>query len=128
MTDLPERRRSSPPQAWEHVEAPHDQLVHLDAMRWRPVRRGPSFTSVILLTAVCAAVVGWLVRSAIDHPRTPQPAAVARPVSEPPAPPEPATAPRSTGRRCSYPDGRINDWPNGPIDVFHFLPSCDRGR
>jgi hypothetical protein len=68
MAFLPDRRSTSvPAKPWDKVDPRHD-LAHPDAIRWRPVKRK---TLAILLIAVRAAVIGWVVRSAIDPPATP---------------------------------------------------------
>jgi hypothetical protein len=132
MAFLPQRHRSTPPQIWEHIETHHD-LAHLDAMHWRPVRRGPSFTVSLLLTVVAAAAFGWMVRSTIERPQATFPVAVDGSIERSSAAQPPAyTAPPPPGP-CADAETRIVR--NGPRpggfatrDVFGFLPSCEGRR
>jgi hypothetical protein len=101
MTFLPERHRSSPPQVWNRGDTQHGRPAHLDGQQWRPVRRGPSMMP-ILLTVAFAAAFGWLVRSAIDHPRTPPRLASA---------PAPSLTPFCTTIRF---DDTVQSWPTRP--------------
>jgi hypothetical protein len=123
MALLPSRHCSTSPQVWNRVEPRHD-LARLDAMTWRPVRRR-SFTPVIL-TIAGAAIAGFMVRSAIDHPRiTPRLVAVERPAYVP------SVAPPAGGP-CAEADGTVRNGPRvggfAPRDVFGFLPKCDGRR
>jgi hypothetical protein len=132
MAFLPDRR--SPPvpaKPWDKTDPRHD-LAHPDAIRWRPVKRG---TPSILLTALCAAVIGWLVRSAIDHPRTSRLVVVERQAPIPAAPPAAGAPPPASGP-CAESDGRVRGRGLGgrnyvgdslPRDVFGFLPRCNVG-
>jgi hypothetical protein len=127
MTFLPQRHRSPAPQVWNRAEPRHD-LAHADAMHWRPVPvRRRSFLPV-LLTAAIAAVIGFVVRSAIEQPRTPLARTV---VIRQAAPPAGADPQRASGP-CTEADGTVRGGPNvsgfgPPRDVFGFLPRCDQG-
>jgi hypothetical protein len=125
MAFLPKRHRSPPPQTWSKAEPRRDWLTHTEAAQWQPVKQRTSLAP-IFLTAALASIITWMIRSSVEQAQTPHPTIAIDRRTEPPAALAPAQRP--TGTRCSYPDGRINDWPNGPIDYFHFLPSCQGGR
>jgi hypothetical protein len=99
-------------------------LAHPAPLDWRPAPRR-SFMP-ILMTAAVAAVIGYVVRSAVEQPRTPKVVTVERQARAPAAPPA-ANGP------CSEADGTVRGGPNvggfgPPRDYFHFLPPCGGGR
>jgi hypothetical protein len=123
MTFLPERHRSPPPQAWRMAQTRYGGLAHPTPLDWRPAPRR-SFMP-ILMTAAVAAVIGYMVRSAVEQPQ-PKMITVERQARAPAAPPV-ANGP------CSEADGTVRGGPNvsgfgPPRDVFGFLPRCDGGR
>jgi hypothetical protein len=122
MTFLPQRQRSPAPRVWSRVEPRHDRIVHPDAMHWRPVPVQRRSYMPVLMTAAVAAVIGYMVRSAIEQPRAPQSRTVV--IRQP-------DAPRASGP-CAEADGTVRNGPNvsgfgPPRDVFGFLPRCDQG-
>jgi hypothetical protein len=102
-------------------------------MHWQPVRRR-SFTPIVLVAAV-AAVIGFVVRSAVDQPQAPQSRTVIirQPDGRQAAAPA-TTSPQPANGLCSEADGTVRGWAghnygggSSPRDVFGFLPRCDQG-
>jgi hypothetical protein len=122
MAFLPERHRSPPPSVWKPVEVRYGGVSRPAPLQWQPVppRRRSSILPT-LLTAAIAAVFGFMVRSAIDHPRATYTAPVNGPVARTQPPPGP----------CADASGIVHGGPQpggfATRDIMGWLPRCNEG-